>query len=68
MEEEIVKDKWCPFARSCWKQDAPNRWAEGESMQGTQCIGSQCMMWRPYWDKGETGFATKGYCGLAGKP
>lgn len=84
LTEQEAKEKWCPQVRRSsvlaeTYMGAPtvataiNR----GSTKNTNCIGSECMMWR--WDQrskhdgGYPGSPTPkekwtGYCGLAGKP
>ena len=63
--------RWCPMARevvSLGKKDAgignrylDERGADYANPAGARCIGSYCTAWR--WHD-----ATRGYCGLAGRP
>jgi len=87
MTEEEAKTKWCPFARTAeytggGGSQPRNRVADNRDMSvlasnllGAQCIGPDCMAWRPIFKKGQsdhnymTDFPTgHGFCGLAGKP
>lgn len=68
MREEEAKDKWCPHAFA-------------NSVNGSKCLGSDCMMWREVppidertarlMSQAAVSAASKdgphGYCGLAGK-
>ncbi len=73
MLETEAKKSWCPFSRV--PQDynvsnsdmhimvvAVNRANDGSPIG--ECIGSQCMAWRPIYESGNG----HGYCGLAGRP
>lgn len=70
MTEAEAKTKWCPMVRvfDGWRT---NR--EEVYVNGTHCIGSDCMMWR--WRVGDNSTPIPkhfpeagGYCGLANKP
>lgn len=58
MTEEEAKKKWCPMVRAGHVAGmAVNTEPNGDFVEATRCIASDCMMWR---------FTTTGYCGLAG--
>jgi len=74
--EEEAKGKWCPHVRqTSGSSDDGSSWnriaGRNEGAHGSECIASECMAWRwevefePYVGNKP---ATKGYCGLAGKP
>lgn len=75
MTEDEAKKKWCPYT-SMTTLDTP----VDQCGRQKNCIGSACMMWRPYVRAVEqsravgvvdkVSFTTEhgGYCGLAGKP
>lgn len=62
MTEEEAKKKWCPFARvmvttgnnvtGAFAVGSANRF---EGMKIALCIGSACMLWRPFGDGGSCG-------------
>lgn len=60
--EEQARQKWCPMARaSCYGSPfGINRDQGGKPDVDTNCVASDCMMWRWF-------SLTHGYCGLAGK-
>lgn len=70
-EKEAMK-KWCPFVRhfSASAEGASgsfNRYDSGKPVDGSFCLGSECMAWRwitaAYAEEG----GQLGYCGLAGE-
>ena len=82
--EEEAKTKWCPMVRfhngyggGIWDNKPGSR--EQATDTSTNCIASDCMMWRTYKDKvietdshgNAITIVSKeeegGYCGLAGK-
>jgi len=74
MTEDQAKQRWCPYVRLVTSIDLPyggssaissaNR-AQNDKPVG-RCIGSDCMAWR--WQRSEALDASRGYCGLAGRP
>ena len=68
MTEAEAKKKWCPMARPATfggKLVANRETLNGQPTTGSNCIGSECMMWR---DTHKSIDAQYGYCGLGGKP
>jgi len=69
MTEDEARTKWCPFAFAALSPSGPavNRIVGDDRpplpKAGTQCIASDCMMWRSV-----PGFPINGFCGLAGSP
>jgi hypothetical protein len=75
MTEEEAKTKWCPMARylaifrngsgSIDSIAAYNRGLDDSGLNKSQCIASDCMMWRLRRFREDD---ADGYCGLAGNP
>ena len=75
MNEDEARTKWCPMAIYIRFATAEERPSAHNHRVGSECIASDCMMWR--WEKGtaivDGGLQADvqldiGYCGLAGKP
>jgi len=71
MTEAQAHVMWCPWVRlysdGNTELRGTNRFigkvAQGDLIQGTGCLGSECMAWR--WTDATQ---VDGFCGLAGKP
>jgi len=68
MTEEQALRKWCPFSRVDNTHVTPNRNIYGDILHGSNCIASQCMMWRVLDNQKNLPQEKKqGFCGLAGE-
>jgi hypothetical protein len=85
MREDTAMTRWCPLSRvSTLSGDYPNSETAinrliGSLADGTNCLGSTCMLWRDISEPEPERMAREaqlplksatrfGYCGLAGKP
>ena len=66
MKQDEAIRKWCPFSRVLTFDGTTsagcNRVRDGSRYKSTNCIASDCMMWR------SGAHYNEGYCGLAGNP
>jgi len=72
LTEEEAKTKWCPMVRLHAGNGAVcNVYSDGDIPEFSNCIASDCMMWREkkevtdMEDGRETKLRFHGYCGLA---
>ena len=79
MDEQTARQKWCPMAANRGLNVTTHNservviktayWAEGDDDDlTTNCIASDCMLWR--WRRHTSGEVSNkhGYCGLGGRP
>ena len=78
MTVEEAKKKWCPMIRPILTHDSDgNRYYTNNRLalkELTNCIASDCMMWRWYGygaevdGKYDSSYPIEGCCGLGGRP
>lgn len=61
--EAEARKCWCPFARNTNCDPGVPAFNQVEHMPMTNCIASECMAWRWYYDEDRV---ERGFCGLAG--